>query len=133
MWEAFEKAGINGIVTGAATAALFGTKAKVVVPMTTRLIPLYCATFLCGAVTSFATDGVHEFIKEEIPVSRKFNDQMSVISSTLLNGALFYGALRLYSPGVARDFGAIQAFAVGAGSEWVGSASYTQLKEKMYL
>lgn len=134
MFEAIEKAGINGIVTGAATAGLFGLSAKVRTPfMPQQLMPLYLLTFAGGAVASLVTDATHEFIQKEIPVSQKANDQVSVLTSMVLNGALFYGALYLSGSGIARDFGVFKALAVGAGSEWVGSASYTQLKEKMYL
>lgn len=134
MFEAVEKAGINGIITGAVTAGLFGLRAKVRTPFTDKnTMPLYVLTFLGGSVSSLITDGIHEFVQEEIPVSRKANDQVSVITSLALNAGLFYTALYLADPAIARDFGAMKAFAIGAGSEWVGSASYTQLKEKMYI
>lgn len=134
MFESIEKAGINGIVTGAATAALFGLQAQVKTPFTDKnTMPLYVLTALGGAISSFVTDGVHEFVQEEIPVSSKANDQVSVITSMALNAGLFYGALYLFNPAVANDFGTMKALAVGAGSEWVGSASYTQSKEKMYI
>lgn len=134
MWEAIEKAGINGIITGAATAALFGLNASVRTPFVEKhTMPLYVLTALGGGLSSIVTDGVHEFVQEEIPVSKKANDQVSVLTSLALNGALFYGSLYLFNANVANDFGALKAFAVGAGSEWVGSASYTQLKEKMYI
>lgn len=134
MFEAIEKAGINGIITGAATAALFGMGAKVRTPfMPQQLMPLYLLTFVGGSLSSLVTDVTHEFVKEELPVSQKANDRASVMTSMVLNGALFYGALYLAGDGIANDFGVWQAIAVGAASEWVGSASYTQLKEKMYL
>jgi hypothetical protein len=72
-------------------------------------------------------------MKEEVPISQKANDAVSTLSSLAINAGLFYGILQIYSPAVARDFGAIKALAVGAGSEWVGSASYAKLKEKSYL
>lgn len=134
MWEAVEKAGINGIITGAATAALFGMKAQVRTPFTSKnTMPLYVLTFLGGSIASFITDGVHEFIQEEIPVSRKANDQASIITSMALNGALFYGALYLAGSQIAADYGALKALGIGAASEWVGSASYSLLKENMFL
>lgn len=134
MYEAIEKAGINGIITGIVTAGLFGMNAKVKTPFTQKnTMPLYVLTFLGGGVSSFVTDGIHEFVQEEIPVSRKANDQVSVITSLALNATLFYSALYLCDPVIAKDFGTFKALAVGAGSEWIGSASYTELKEKMYI
>lgn len=134
MFEAIEKAGINGIITGAATVALFGMKAQVKTPFTTQnTMPLYVLTFLGGTISSLITDGVHEFVQEEIPVSNKANDQASIVASMGINAALFYGALYLASPSVASDFGAFKALAVGAGSEWVGAASYSLLKENMFI
>lgn len=134
MLEAIEKAGINGLITGAATAALFGLQAQVRTPFTSQnTMPLYVLTFLGGSLSSLVTDGIHEFIQEEIPVSQKVNDQVSIVTSMALNAGLFYGALYLCDASVASDFGAFKALAIGAGSEWVGSATYTQLKENMFI
>ena len=45
-FELVEKAGINGIVSAAASAAIFGTQAKVVAPFTQMTMPLYALIFL---------------------------------------------------------------------------------------
>jgi hypothetical protein len=134
MFEAIEKAGLNGLVTAGAGVGLFGTKATVPTPFMPKCaMPLYAMCFLAGSVASLGSDAFHLFMKEEVPISQKANDAVSTLSSLAINAGLFYGILQIYSPAVARDFGAIKALAVGAGSEWVGSASYAKLKEKSYL
>ena len=129
MWEAVEKAGINGIVSGAASAVLFGTRAQVIAPMTNITMPLYALIFLGGVASSLLTDGMHLFMKEEIPISRKAN----VLAGLAINAVVFAGLLEVTSPGIAFDFGRMTALAVGAASEFASASSYTYLKEKMYI
>ena len=131
--EALEKAGINGLITGAASAALFGTSAKVIAPMTNMTMPLYALTFLGGVASSFITDGFHIFMKDEIPVSKKGNDRTSVVAGLAINAIVFAGLLECVDPAIAADFGRVSALAVGAGAEWLSASSYTYLKEKMYI
>ena len=133
MWEAVEKAGINGIVSGAASAVLFGTRAQVIAPMTNITMPLYALIFLGGVASSLLTDGMHLFMKEEIPISRKANDRTSVLAGLAINAVVFAGLLEVTSPGIAFDFGRMTALAVGAASEFASASSYTYLKEKMYI
>ena len=78
--EALEKAGINGIVTGAVSAALFGMNIAVVPPFMSMTMPLYVYMFLGGTLASLVTDGLHVFMKDEIPISKKANDRTSVIA-----------------------------------------------------
>ena len=132
-FELVEKAGINGIISAAASAALFGTQAKVVAPMTSMTMPLYALIFLGGVVSSFVADGMHIALKDVIPVSKKSKDRSSVIAGMVVNAVAFAGLLQLTSPAVARDFGKITALAVGAGTEFAAASSYTYLKEKMYI
>ena len=131
--EALEKAGINGIVTGAVTASYFGLDATVVPPFMNMTMPLYIVTFLGGCIASLATDGLHTFLKEEVPISKKANDRSSVIAGLAINAIIFAGLLELYDGTTARDFGRISALLIGAGSEFASASAYTYLKEKMYL
>ena len=131
--EAIEKAGINGIITAAASAAVFGTQASVIAPFTNMTMPLYALLFLGGVGSSFVTDGLHVFMKEEIPISKKANDRASVITAMAVNGIVLAGLLQVASPGVAADFGRLMALGLGAGAEFAAASSYTYLKEKMYI
>ena len=131
--EAVEKAGINGIISSVASVALFGTQAKVVAPMTSMTMPLYCLIFLGGVASSFITDGLHVFLKDAIPISKKSNDRSSVIAGMAVNAVVFAGLLQLTSPAILADFGRISALAVGAGTEFAAASSYTYLKESMWL
>ena len=132
-FELVEKAGINGIISAAASAALFGTNARVVAPMTNMTMPLYALIFLGGIASSFVTDGLHLFLKDIIPISKKSNDRSSVIAGMAINAVAFAGLLHLTNPAIARDFGRTMALAVGAGTEFAAASSYTYLKEKMYI
>lgn len=131
--DALEKAGINGVISGAAAAALFGINAKVIPPFINMTMPLYCYIFLGGAVSSLVTDGAHMFMKDEIPISKKANDRTSVIAGMVINAVTFAGLLQVVNSQIAADFGRIYALGVGAATEFAAASSYTYLKEKMYL
>ena len=131
--EALEKAGINGIITGAASAALFGMNVAVVPPFMSMTMPLYVYMFLGGTLASLVTDGLHVFMKDEIPISKKANDRTSVIAGLAINAIAFAGLLQISSPTILEDFGRLNALAVGAASEFAAASSYTYLKEKMYI
>ena len=132
-FELVEKAGINGIISAAASAAIFGTQAKVVAPFTSMTMPLYALIFLGGVASSFITDGLHVFLKDAVPISKKSNDRASVIAGMVVNACTFAGLLHITSPAIANDFGRVMALAVGAGTEFAAASSYTYLKEKMYI
>lgn len=131
--ETVEKAGINGIVSGAASVALFGSRAQVVAPMTNMTMPLYALLFLGGVASSFVADGLHLFMKEEIPISKKSNDRTSLVTGLAVNAVVLAGLLHCADSSIAADFGRLNALGVGALSEFVGASSYTYLKEKMYI
>ena len=131
--EAVEKAGINGIITAAASAAVFGTQASVIAPFTNMTMPLYALIFIGGVASSFVTDGLHVFMKEEIPISKKANDRSSVITAMAVNAVILAGLLQVTSPDIAADFGRMTALGIGAGAEFAAASSYTYLKEKQYL
>ena len=88
---------------------------------------------LVGISGSFLGDLAHVFMNDAIPVSKKFNDQASVITGLAINGALFGAFLYAYQPEILNDFGVVQALCVGAGGEVAGSALYTYLKDNQYF
>ena len=130
--EAVEKAGINGLITGALTIPVFGTNAKFVFPFTNQLVPLYGITFLVGTLGSFAGDVVHLIISD-LPVSKKFKDTSNLVTGVAINAGLFACMLRMIGPGLAEDFGTMTALCVGGVGEFLGTASYNYLKENLYL
>ena len=130
--EVAEKAGINGLIAAGATAGVFGLGASVKGLMSNTM-PLYVLMGFVGATGSAVGDGIHLLMKDVIPISKKANDRASVITSAVINGMLFGGALYCYQPQVLDDFGIVKAVCFGAGSEFAGSALYTYLKENQYF
>lgn len=131
--DVFEKAGLNGIAAGAGTLAIYGTSAKVYMPYFGSNVSLPAVAFGLGAVGSLLGDLAHKFIKDDVDISEKWKDRTSLLAGVGLNGALFTGLLYCYNQDVANDFGYATAFLVGAGSEFLGTASYNYLKENMYM
>ena len=95
--EVVEKAGINGIIAGIGTAGYFGTDA-VVTGLFGGDMPLYALTGVVGAIGSLLSDGLHLVMKDTIPISKKANDQASVLTGIAVNGVLFGATLYLYQP-----------------------------------
>ena len=132
-FDALEKAGINGLIAGAATIPLFGTDATIFVPFANSSAPLSVLAFAVGATGSIVGDLAHCFIKDDVDISEKWKDRASLISGVVINGALFAGLLHMYDPKILEDFGKLKAVAVGGGAEFAGAASYSYLKENLYL
>lgn len=131
--EVVEKAGVNGLIAGVTTGAYFGFNAEIASLMGASSMPLYVLAGLVGAGGSVIGDIGHVMIKETVPVSKKFNDQASVVGGMGINGLLFAAMLYCYQPEILNDFGATTAVCFGAGSELAGSALYTYLKENQYF
>ena len=131
--EAVEKAGINGLITACASGLYYGMDSRIAGMFGQRSMPLYVLAGLIGGAGSVVGDVVHLLMKETIPISKKFNDQASVITSAGVNGALFAACLYMYQPSILRDFGEVNALLLGAGAEVGGSALYTYLKENGYF
>lgn len=133
MFEAVEKAGINGIVCGALTIPIFSSQALVNAPFTNSTMPMWLYSFLLGGLSSFAGDLTHLAMKEDVAISEKWNNRASLLVSAGVNSVLFYGGMYLLSPSVARDVGILNALAIAGGGELIGSALYTYGKENLYL
>ena len=133
MWEAVEKAGINGIVCGAGSAALFGTGATLRAPFTNSSMPMWLFSFLLATGSSLVGDVAHLAMKENVAISEKWNNRSTLLVSAGANAALFYGAMFTLTPGVCRDVGMIRTLLLAGGSELVGSALYSYAKENLYL
>ena len=133
MFEAVEKAGINGIVCGIGTLPLFGSRATITAPFTNSSMPLWLFATLIGAGSSLVGDIAHLAMKDDVAISEKWNNRSTLLVSAGVNAALFYGGMCVLSPQVGRDFGMIRSLIVAGGGELVGSALYSYAKENLYL
>ena len=117
-----EKSAIQGVVTGIATCAWYGTGAQArIFGKQTKLCYIGA---VAGAVTSILNDVVHSFVKEEIPVRKKAEDQLSIGIGVGTGAVMYNFVLLLANPNLARDTGVLTNAVVGGGSEFVGSFLY---------
>ena len=133
LFEAVEKAGINGILCGALTVPLFGTGAVLNAPFTNSTMPLWLYAFLIGSVSSGVGDVAHLAMKQDVAISEKWNNRSTLLISAGLNAALFYGSMYVFTPQVANDIGIVKSLIIAGGGELMGSALYSYLKENLYL
>ena len=91
------------------------------IPMLNRTLPVWAVAGALGTISSFASDGMHKFIKKEIPINAKAQDEASLVLGALMSGGLFAGALYLTNPSALQEYGLINALAVGGGSELASS------------
>ena len=133
MFEALEKAGINGIVCGAGSAALFGSRATINAPFTNSSMPLWLFSTLIGGCSSFVGDLGHLAMNQNVNISEKWNNRSTLLISAAINTGLFYGGMCVLSPQVCRDFGMLRTLLVAGGGELVGSALYSYAKENLYI
>lgn len=133
MFDAIEKAGLNGLAAGAVTLTYFTPKAKVFMPWANSNVPLSAVAFGVGATGSLIGDLIHKYVIDDVDISEKWKHRTSLVTGLALNGGLFTGLLFLYDKSVCNDFGFGQAFGVGALAELAGSGSYNYLKENMII
>ena len=122
-----EKAAIQGLVTGGATGLYYGTNAIANIPYFNDVKLCYVA-FGVGAFTSLANDYVHKFVKDEIHVKHKAEDQASLILGAGVGAALYHLSLSVLNPALARDTGLYMNAAIGGGSEVAGSFLYNLIR-----
>ena len=133
IFDAVEKAGLNGLTAGAATLAFFTPKAKVFMPWANSNVPLSAVAFGVGATGSLIGDLIHKYVNNDVDISEKAKHQTSFYTGLAVNGALFCGLLCLYDKSVCDDFGWATAMGMGALSEFVGSSGYSYLKENLII
>ena len=65
------------------------------IPMLDRTLPAWAVAGVLGGVSSLASDGLHQFIKKEVPINAKASDEASLVLGALLSGGFFAGTLYL--------------------------------------
>ena len=122
-----EKAAIQGAITSAASCLYYGTNALARIPYFKDVRLCYVA-FGVGAVTSLVNDYVHKFVKDEIHIKNKAQDQASLMLGAGLGAVMYHISLSVLNPALARDTGMYMNGAIGAGSELSGSFVYNLIR-----
>jgi len=116
--EDFTKAGIQGALSsGLAVYGLQSRRDSVAfnVSFIDKDIPFWAVMFGVGFASSFISDYLHLLVKKEIP--RKIEDEVSLALGSLVSGASTTGLLYVLNKNSIPEFGATNAFMLGAGSE----------------
>lgn len=129
-----EKAGFCGVATLVCGLPLFGFGNYVWnIPYTNTSVPVELLTFSAGTANSFVADGVHKFFNKVVPLGKKTADRTSLITNAAVSGITLLALLHLGGREVPYQFGMLRSFAVGAGAEILGSASYEYLANNLYF
>lgn len=118
-----EKSAIQGLTTGLFTCVYYGSYAQARIPYIGQTRLCYIGAGI-GAITSLLNDLVHKFVKEEIPIREKANDEMSVALGVGVGAVMYNYILFLANPNLARDTGIVANSLIGGGSEFAGSFLY---------
>ena len=125
--SAVEKSIIQGLTTGLATGCYYGTGALAQVPVLGQTKLIYVAAVVGGAA-SLLNDAVHNFVKEEIHISKKAEDETSMVLGAGIGAIMYNFSLSAINPTLARDTGIWLNSAIGAGSELAGSFVYNLVR-----
>ena len=125
--EPVEKSAIQGAVTALATGLYYGMDQRANIPLVGTTNLTYIA-FGVGAVASIVNDIVHKFVFEEIHVSKKAEDQASMVLAAGLGAVIYNYSLCAINPNLCRDTGIVTNSFIGGGSEIAGSLIYNLLK-----
>ena len=117
-----EKSAIQGVATGIATCVYYGMNAKArIFGSNTKLCYIGA---IAGAVSSLLNDAVHSYVKNEVPIRKKAEDQASVGLGVAVGALMYNYVLFLANPNLARDTGIVANSLIGGGSEYAGSFLY---------
>ena len=118
-----EKSVIQGATTGLATCLYYGSNAQATIPIVGQTNLCYIGAGV-GLLSSLVNDGVHKFVKQEIPIREKANDQMSTALGVGVGALMYNYILFLANPNLARDTGIVANSVIGGGGEFAGSFLY---------
>lgn len=111
------KSGVHGGLSGLGTIYLFGSRPQFMLPIVNRPAPLWVLGAVTGALSSLASDYIHTFVKNEIPLKEKAQDEASLVISAGVSAATFLLALYCVDRRMVNDFGMTSAVAVAVGAE----------------
>ena len=127
-----EKAGACGVATLVCSLPFFGFgNYSWQIPYTNTSVPLELLTFTAGTANSFVADGFHKFFHSVVPLGKKTADKTTLLSNAAFSGIGFIALLHLGGIQIPYQLGLINSFAIGAGSELVGSAVYEYLQNNL--
>ena len=121
------KSAIHSSLSALGTIYLFGMNARFEIPYVNTIAPLWSLGAVSGAVASLSSDYVHEFVKEEIPLKEKAQDEASLVISSLVSAGTFIAALHLSNQNMIADYGVASAVAVSVGAELLSSFAVNAL------
>ena len=111
------KSGVHGALSALGTVYLFGSRTHFMLPVLNRASPLWVLGGVSGAISSLASDYIHAFVKNEIPLKEKAQDEASLVISAGVSAATFLLALYCVDRRMVTDFGMTSAIAVAVGAE----------------
>lgn len=121
--EMIEKAILQGAVTGVATCAYFGMEQLAQVPLLGETKMCYVGVGV-GAVASVLNDLVHSYVLEEIPISKKAEEEAALVVGAGTGALMYHFGLSALNPKLASDAGLVANCVIGGGSELGSSFLY---------
>ena len=116
-----EKAVAQGTIISAVSYFCYPRIRSIRVNFTRRPISAFALFAVMGAASSLVSDGIHTFVKEEIHINEKANDEASLLVGTCISAASLYCVMYLANPRLAAEYGYGCAIAAGAAGEFGAS------------
>ena len=127
------KAVIQGILTSTVSCYWVLNKGSrslyVNLPLIRKPIPISVFMAVLGAISSVGSDLVHTFIKKEVPISAKTQEQSSMILGALLGGGVMTLGLYLTNGDAIKEYGLLNALLVGGASDIASSFATNMIFE----
>lgn len=119
------KAVIQGILTSTVSCYWVLNKGSrklyVTLPLIKRPIPISVFMAVLGAISSVGSDLIHTYVKKEMPISAKTQEQSSMILGALLGGGVFTLGLYLTNGDAIKEYGLFNSLLVGGASDIASS------------
>ena len=122
-----EKAVLQGGFTCLATCLYFGTTPVAVLPYVGDVKLCYVAGGV-GGLASIVNDLIHNYVLEEIPISKKAEEEMAMVVAVGSGALVYHFGLGILNPKLAADTGLIANSCIGGGSELASSFVYNLIR-----
>ena len=121
LFNSLAKMSIQGASTAAGLSLFGNLPTGATVGVMGQRVPVWAVGAAAGAVASAVSDGVHTIIHENIPTSKKFEENASLVSNALIAGGTLAGLLYAVNPDFLAVTGVARMALIGSGSEIAGN------------
>ena len=126
--DSIEKGALQAAATGVLTFAVASKTPYVVMPIVNMVVPVWVFGATTGFAASLLNDVVHSYVKENIHLREKAQDEASMLIGAIVGAGTFLGVLGLMNTNYISELGLWSTLSIGSAGDLIGSFLYNQIR-----